>query len=278
MPPQSPSPRALALLALLALLAHACSSEGDSGSSAAQGVQASSGRFQDCGGETLLDASRNLQWELKTGISKNESQTAKGCESRPQQGNIIFYRTCEDTRDVNNRYTYCANIDTRMSNCDGCQGGGIRPTGPLCTSIRDLRTGSVFFDFFGTLNGTNTTEPCFANHCDWRLPTADELKSIMVGAGATADQPQNCVPGTPCIDGAFGENSTAKLGSFYWTSELGQLPVLSQGNQSECRNQQPCQTSANFGIGGITTNVSTMGVPSFVRAVRDFQPGDSCGP
>ena len=47
-------------------------------------------------------------------------------------------------------------------------------------------------------------------HSNWRWPTHDELASIMVGAGATSDPPQECIGGLRCIDGAFSGMATAE--------------------------------------------------------------------
>jgi len=73
------------------------------------------------------------------------------------------------------------------------------------SSIEDLDEtdpdGSVFTTFVATLNGT-----CFAGACDWRLPTRDELLTIVSGG-------YPC-PLSPCIDEAlFGPTTTV-----YWTS------------------------------------------------------------
>lgn len=72
-------------------------------------------------------------------------------------------------------------------------------------------TGTAFTTFLVTLNnGTstdgNTISGCFANRCDWRLPTSAELRTILLA-------PYPC--GTsPCIDAAFGPT----IASLYWSS------------------------------------------------------------
>jgi hypothetical protein len=77
--------------------------------------------------------------------------------------------------------------------------------------------GTLFVEFLAKLNaakspnGGNTTS-CFAVHCDWRIPTVGELRSLL-----TAEYP-NCTS-SPCIDPAFGPTqATSDLGSRYWTS------------------------------------------------------------
>ena len=71
--------------------------------------------------------------------------------------------------------------------------------------------GPAFTVFLGTLNnGTSgpgtTSEGCFADHCDWRLPTIVELATILL-------EPNPC--GTnPCIDPIFGPT----VSSSYWAS------------------------------------------------------------
>ena len=67
--------------------------------------------------------------------------------------------------------------------------------------------GSAFTDFLNTLN----TVPCFAGHCDWRLPEVNrdgdtaELETILLESFP-------CGP-TPCIDPIFGPTAA----EFYWT-------------------------------------------------------------
>jgi len=52
-------------------------------------------------------------------------------------------------------------------------------------------------------NGVTSSGPCYASHCDWRLPTVSELKSIV-----------DCSYGAPCVAPIFGPTQS----SVYWSS------------------------------------------------------------
>lgn len=79
--------------------------------------------------------------------------------------------------------------------------------------------GTLFTGFIAGLNGGDYLSPsagqdvsagpgsCFANHCDWRIPTIAELQTIFDLSAS------GCFSG-PCIDPAFGPTQA----SLYWSS------------------------------------------------------------
>jgi hypothetical protein len=80
--------------------------------------------------------------------------------------------------------------------------------------------GTAFTNFLNTLNGgatgvgncvsTNSVTQTggFDSHCDWRLPTIEELRTIR---DVTAP---GCGSGSPCIDPIFGPTAASP----YWSS------------------------------------------------------------
>ncbi|HZR80915.1 MAG TPA: DUF1566 domain-containing protein [Candidatus Binatia bacterium] len=74
--------------------------------------------------------------------------------------------------------------------------------------------GALFVDFLGTLNqgfsaDALTTTGCFAEHCDWRLPTIEELRGIL-----DAQYP-SCTM-TPCT--TIPGLTRPGFSDFYWSS------------------------------------------------------------
>ena len=77
--------------------------------------------------------------------------------------------------------------------------------------------GSVFTEFLVELN----TVPCYADHCDWRLPTAAELQALVDHArfAPAADPVFNHL----CVEGCSVCSCTAL--DYYWsTPGLADLP------------------------------------------------------
>jgi hypothetical protein len=66
----------------------------------------------------------------------------------------------------------------------------------------DKEDGTVFTSFLAQLN----TSPCFAGHCGWRLPTVEELQTILLERWPCST--------TPCVDGTFGSTAADR----YWSS------------------------------------------------------------
>jgi len=82
--------------------------------------------------------------------------------------------------------------------------GGVTADGTAFTSFLARLTAAC-----GAEDGPSPISGGFAGHCDWRLPTIDELLTILdVSQG-------NCGGGSgPCIDPSFGPTAP----SFYWSS------------------------------------------------------------
>ncbi len=136
---------------------------------------------------------------------------------------------------------------TAGSGCPHCVNDGY-----TWSSSGTALDGTAFTGFLGTLNDGASTDGgastpitgCFANHCDWRLPTIVELQGIV-------DTTQGfCNGGSgACIDPVFG----ATQASLYWSS------TTLAGNPFHA-------WVVNFLGGGV--NVDTKINNNYVRAVR----------
>jgi len=126
--------------------------------------------YVDNGDGTVTDNRTGLMWEKKSAVGSG------------------------DVHDLNTVYTWSA------GNADQ------KPDGTLFTTFLATLNGGDYYNPTDMLDETASPGTCFANHCDWRIPTVVELQSILLA-------PFPC--GTsPCIDPTFGPAQA----SFYWSS------------------------------------------------------------
>lgn len=173
-------------------------------------------RFKDNGDGTVTDHQTGLQWEKKNNLGGGEDP--------------------DNLHDADNLYSW-------STFTFGIEGG--EPDG------------TAFTDFLLKLNACKSVRggPItggFAGHCDWRLPTIEELKTIVdVTQG-------NCGGGSgPCIDPVFGPTVAHDYWSFTTHDNVDDPHYAWQvnfGNHSEGRGYK-------------------FGAPAHVRAVRTVRTG-----
>jgi hypothetical protein len=165
----------------------------------------------DTSGPTIIDRQTGLEWEKK------------------EVGNGVQNLT--NPHDADNLYTWA--------------------------DFLSVPNGSVFDDFLVRLNapiGAGASAPgegqegigptmtgCYANHCDWRLPTVQEIATIMQG------EFNNCA--SPCMFPEFAPG----VEGYYWT-----LSTVTQNTNTAWRGDAT--------EGGLAAHLKTQS--SFARAVR----------
>jgi hypothetical protein len=127
-------------------------------------------RYVVNGDGTLTDNQTGLMWELQTSACGGEI-------------------TC-----VNNSYTWSTGVNN--------------PDGTLYTSFLATLNGGDYYSPSAGQDVSNGPTACFANHCDWRIPTIAELNTILETSAP------GCGSGSACIDPAFGPTQA----SGYWSS------------------------------------------------------------
>jgi hypothetical protein len=177
---------------------------------AANGTQTCQPRYVYNGDWTVTDNQTGLMWEVKFDPSV-PIVCLLGDPSCPPDAH----------HDVNNTYTWSA----------------ISSTDP---------TGTLYTDFLQNLNGLNDSggTSCFAGHCDWRIPSVGELRSILPGQYPSCSSP--CAP-DPTVFGPTRPN-------FYWSSSA------SAGNAGSA-------WFVEF-FGGLVGNFFTTTSANSARAVR----------
>ena len=135
--------------------------------------------FVDNGDGTVTDNQTGLIWEKKD-------------------------YTCPGIHCRNDTYTWCVDADTNFV----CDNGGVPDGTAFTTFLNMLNGGATGVGNCVSADGSTQTGG-FDNHCDWRLPTIAELRTIIDTSQA------NCGGGfDACIDPTFGP--TAAGG--YWSS------------------------------------------------------------
>jgi hypothetical protein len=146
-------------------------------------------KYRDNGDGTITDENTKLMWEKK-------DQASDGLHN------------------WNNTYPWegtCSNNSTKLCSTDqDCSSGGT------CDSAGSQMT---IFQWVAQLN----TGPCFANHCDWRIPNIKELQSIV-----------DYETYLPPVDAVFNNNCTSGC------------TVDGAGNTSECSCTQSAGPSQGY--------------------------------
>jgi len=136
--------------------------------------------------------------------------------------------------------------------------GGIhdKDNGYTWSESGTLYDGTMVTEFLATLN----REPCFAGHCDWRIPNIKELQSIVdyeipyPGPTVNAAFNTNCVAGCT-VNGSGGPMCSCTASSDYWSS------TTSRGNPFNA-------WYVNFFYGNVFTYEYERSLNGYVRAVR----------
>jgi len=134
----------------------------------------------DASGATIIDHATGLEWEKKTG-------TAGALNVCP--GPL----TCIDVHEVSNAYSW---------------GSTSPPYAP---------TGNAYVDFLAKLNSNDDLDGgpgvCYAGHCDWRLPTIEELLGIVDLSAAGCGFLHACLPSVFLPDAASSYWSATSSGN-----------------------------------------------------------------
>jgi len=119
------------------------------------------------------------------------------------------------------------------------------------TTIHDKDTPFTWADAFATFIATLNTSPCFAGHCDWRLPNVKELESIV-----------HFENGRPAVSAAFANNCVS--GCTVLTCSC--TSVFNYWSSTTFANSPSTAWFVSFNDGVVSTGGKFF--PFFVRAVR----------
>ena len=199
---------------------------GDDGNSGSSGTDPDvpADRFVACeDGLTVADAATGLLWERKVqplselAVFCREEDETFACGPAPEDQVTVF--GCADTQDANNRYQW--SIPVLDGDDVPILGAAIDPDGDAYTDLLARLNGLKPRPCGPETPEPSPPPPCFAGHCDWRLPTVSELQTIMIGPDVTRSvttaSPPDPAAGTnptgqsvvcfapPCVDPDFAE-------------------------------------------------------------------------
>lgn len=175
-----------------------------------QGFRQSSGcrqrvRWTNHGDGTATDNETGLMWELKTG---DPSGPGEPCE---QADDAV---SCADPHDVNNQYEWSTDADGN-------------------------RTGSVFQLFLNQLNSAtsfagHSSQGCFAGYCDWRLPTVEELRTLVEPCESS---PCGSIPGETAEHWYWSSSADAQESNMAWDIDFrdGSVDLAKKGFDDAAR-------------------------------------------
>jgi hypothetical protein len=199
-----------------------------------EGCAAPGPRFVNNGDGTITDQQMGLMWEQKVERDDRRPSWAGSC--------------------INTPGTYCQpNVEAAAlcaAHADGAVGCGLCSDGGACAPSETV------WEWAADLNRRK-----YGGHADWRIPTREELRSIVDYAAVASPVVDEAFNGADCGTGCFDIVSPAcsctQVIDDYWTASVfAPIPYIAW--------------TVGFGNGALSATIRTE--PRFVRAVRDVSP------
>jgi hypothetical protein len=156
-------------------------------------------RYTDNGDGTVTDNLTGLMWQTESSDVLNQTYT--WTQSSPFADGSLF----------NN---FLATL----------KGGEWNSPDSALYSVVDVGAGFTAQEI-ASVNGANNPTPCLANHCDWRIPTRAELRTLVEFSEVCP-----ALPGFPCINPIFGATQASK----YWSTTSDPSFFVSGNDKAYC--------------------------------------------